>query len=290
MTITPLSQNISTITFSVYPVSSSEAFLVQTDQVNSSQPFLTSGKLLAQPGFPFFGIGGSTFTGTSVAGLTGQFFTGSNYIPDLALVSLTGTGSSSYTISAIENQGGTVVGFLPTGATFVSADQFGRVDSGIASPIAPVFYVIGQNEAFCIGEILNDPFFGIFEPQSGSPFTASALNGNFVMGTSSPATSPVRDLSGAVALANTSTTAGTVNGTQDQSASSGNTTAAVTGTYSGLNSATGAGTLALTAPTTFSGQFLVVSPTKIIILTTTSGDTNPVLIYLGDCQSTCGED
>lgn len=286
-----LSQSIGTMNFSVYPVSSSEAFLVETDQVNSSEPYLTSGKLLAQPGFPFIGVAGSTFTATSIAGLTGQFLSGSSYIPDLAIVSLTGNGTGNYTIFAAENQGGTVVGYPSTGATFVSADQFGRVGSGIASPIAPVFYIIGQNEAFCIGEILNDPFFGIFEPQSAGPFTASALNGNFVMGTSTPATSPVRDLSGTVTLANTSTTAGTVNGTQDLSASGGNASAqTVTGTYSGLSSTTGAGAVSLTAPATFSGDFLVVSPTKIVVLTTTTGDTNPVLLFLGNCASTCGED
>jgi hypothetical protein len=56
-----------------------------------------------------------------------------------------------------------------------------------------------------------------------------------------------------------------------------------------LSSTTGVGAVALTAPATFSGEFLVVSPTKIIILTTT-GNTDPVLLFLGNCQATCGED
>lgn len=274
------------LTFSVYPISVNESFVVETDQVNSNEPFLTSGKLLLQAGYPFFGAAGSTFTGTSIAGLTGQF---AGNIPDLALVSLTGTGSGSYTIFATENRGGTVLVYPLTGAGFTNADQFGRLDSGIASPIAPIFYVVGPNKAFCIGEIANNPFFGLFEPQSTGPFTASALNGSFEMGTALPAASPVRDLSGSITLANTSTTAGTVSGTQDQSASGGNTTAAVTGTYSGLNSATGAGTIAFTAPATFSGQFLVVAPTKIVVISTTAGDADPVLLFIGNCVNTCGE-
>ena len=112
-----------------------------------------------------------------------------------------------------------------------------------------------------------------------------------MLGTSFPATAPVRDLSGAVTLANSSATAGSISGTEDISAATGNTAAAtVTGTYSGLNSSTGAGVTSLTAPATFSGHFFVVSPTKIIVLSTTGGDTNPVVMFLGNCAVTCGED
>jgi hypothetical protein len=288
-----LSQKIGTTNFSVYPVSASESFLVETDQVSSSAPLLLSGKLLAQTGSPFTVLGGSTFTATSVAGLTGQLLSGATYVPDMALVLLTGTGGPAYTISIVENQAGTITTYGSNGANFVSADQFGRLDSGIASPISPILYIIGDNEAFCVGEILGDPFFGILEPQSPVPFTitASALNSAFVMGTSAPATSAVRNLSGTVTLANTSATAGTVNGAQDLSTSTANTAdQTVTGTYASLNESTGNGLITLTAPTSFSGQFLVVSSTKIVVLSTTLADSEPVLIYLGNCAETCGED
>jgi len=274
----------------VYPISSSEAFVIETDQVSSTEPYLTSGRLLAQSGYPFQGVAGSTFTATSVAGLTGEFLSGNTYIPDLVLMSITGTGSPNYTISFTENQGGVIGVLPPNGLQFTTADSFGRVNSGLASPIAPIFYVVGTNEAFCIGELIGQPFFGLLQPQSGSPFTASALNGNLVLGTGAPATAAVSDISGIVTLANTSTTAGNITGSESISASGGNSTGAVTGTYSGLNSSTGAGTISLTAPSTLSGQFLVVSPTKIVVLTTTAGDTDPKLIFLGECASTCNED
>ena len=286
-----ITEEIGTMNFSVYPVSASESFVVETDQVSTNEPYLTSGKVLAQSGYPFQGVAGSTFTGTSVAGLTGEFLSGNAYIPDMVLISVTGTGSTNYTISLTENQGGTIGQLPPNGVQFTAGDSFGRVDSGIASPIRPIFYVVGTNEAFCIGELIGEPFFGLFEPQSGSPFTASALNGDFALGTGAPATAPVSDLSGTVTLANTSTTAGTINGMEVVSASTGNSLPqAVTGTYSNLSSTTGSGIVGLTAPSTFSGQFLVVSPTKIVVLTTTNGDTDPVLIFLGNCASTCNED
>lgn len=299
LTISPVNINVSSMTFSVYPVSSTEAFLVETDTVSSTTPFLTAGKMLSQTGSPFSGVAGTTFTATSVAGMVGQFPSGSSaYVPDLALVSLTGTSSTTYTISIIENRAGTVMPpFNPGNLNFVTSDQYGRVDSGISTPISLVFYIINQNEAFAIGESLSNstpvPFFGIFEPQSPSPFSlnASALNSTFVQGTSAPATAPVTDISGSVALANTSSTAGTIAGTQDQSASGGNSSAqTVTGTYAALSSTTGNGTLALTAPAAFTGDFLVVSPTKILVLSTTAASADPVLLFLGNCETTCGED
>ena len=160
-----------------------------------------------------------------------------------------------------------------------------------------VFYIVDQNEAFAIGESLSSstpaPFFGIFEPQSPSPLNVagSDLNSTFVLGTSAPAASPVTQISGSVTLANTSSTAGTIAGTQDQSASGGNSSAqVVTGTYAGLSSTIGSGTLALSAPAAFTGDFVVVSPTKILVLSTTPSDANPILIFLGNCEATCGED
>ncbi len=290
MTLSP-SIASSGLTFSVYPVSASEAFLVETDKVSTTtEPFLTAGKMLQQSDLG--GATGSTFPGTAVAGLTGEFPTGASYIPDQALMSLTGTGTASYTISMLENRGGTVIPYATTSFDFVSSDQFGRVDSGISTPIALIFYTINQNEAFAIGETLNNstpiPFFGIFEPQSPGPFTASNLNGAFAVGTSAPATAAVSDASGTLTLANTSATAGTIIGTEDISASGGNVPGqAINETYSGLSSTTGGGAV---VPTTFSGQFYVVSPTKIIVMSTTAGDANPVIINLGNCQSTCGED
>ncbi len=299
LTLSPVNVNVSNMTFSVYPVSSKEAFLIETDAVSSTTPLLTAGKMLAQTGSPFSGVAGSTFTATSVAGMVGQFPSGSGaYVPDLALVSLTGTSSSSYSISILENRAGTVMSpFNPGSLTFITSDQYGRVDSGISTPMSLVFYIIDQNEAFAIGESLSSstpaPFFGIFEPQSPSPLNvaASDLNSTFVLGTSAPAASPVTQISGSVTLANTSSTAGTIAGTQDQSASGSNSSAQLaTGTYAGLSSTIGSGTLALSAPAVFTGDFLVVSPTKILVLSTTPSDANPVLMFLGNCETTCGED
>jgi hypothetical protein len=300
MTLSP-SVFSSGLTFSVYPVSGSEAFLVETDTVSATGvPFLTAGKMLTQ--FEFGGPEGTTFTATgSVAGMTGEFPTGTAYVPDLMLISLVGSGTSSYTISIVENQAGTVIQYNTDTFNFITADQYGRVDSGLSTPIALIFYTVNQNEAFAIGETSNGnnnipiPFSGIFEPQSmgtDASFSASTIAGTLVSGTSAPTIASVPDISGTVTLASTSTTAGTINGTQDQSVSVTpfNLPAqTVTGTFSGLTPITGTGTIALTAPTTFTGDFLIVSPTKVLVMSTTAGDVTPVMIFLGDCAATCGE-
>jgi hypothetical protein len=39
--------------------------------------------------------------------------------------------------------------------------------------------------------------------------------------------------------------------------------------------------MTLSTPTDFTGYFFIVSPTKVVMITTTPADTNPVLIIIG---------
>ncbi len=296
-----LSFTLGAMNFDVYPVTASEAFLVETDTVSATstpaEPFLMAGKMLAQVGAPFVGLTGSTFTATSVAGMLGQYPTNGSYVPDVALISLAGTGSSAYTISILENRAGTITPYAPIGMTFTLQDQYGRVNSGITTPMALILYIVNNNEAFAIGETLSNsgipiPQFGLLEPQSTGPFSASTIAGLFAQGTAPPATSPVQDLVGSYTLAGSSSTAGTITGTQEQSTSGGSTSGSVTGTYSltSTGSTDGSGTYVLTAPSSSNAAFYIVSPTKLVGISTTSGDADPVLLFLGNCASTCGED
>jgi Putative Ig domain len=282
---------LATETYSVYPVSASaglvtEAFIVETDTVSSTNPtnpYLTVGNLYQQVGYPFTNAENSlTGSVNSVAGVTGNILNGSGtaYLPDVAIASLTATGSANFTMTVLENQAGTVLSYPSFSGSFDNVDTYGRLGTDVALPIAPTFYVIDTNEALCIGEINNEPFFGLFEPQSTTPFSgASALNGMFAEGTLAPSTGTEPNFSGAITLANTTTTGGTFTGTEDSSGLLGQT---VTGTYNSFVAATGAGNVALSAPATFTGSFFAVSPTKIAMISTTPGDTNPVVIILGD--------
>lgn len=217
-----LSSTLQTMNFSVYPISTSESFVLETDTVSSTAPMLVAGTIREQVGAPFLAAPGSTFTGTSVAALTGRFPSGNNYLPDVGLMAISGTGTASFAMNAIENQAGSVIQYPVTNGNFQQADIYGRLQSGITiPPFAPVFYMIDQNTAYCIGELLSqssqpNPFFGIVQPQAQGPFPATSIASVYIEGTTSPAGADVQDATGLVSLTDTDTTTGIVAGTQDQ--------------------------------------------------------------------------
>ena len=272
-----------TMNFSVYPVSTSEFFMVETDTLSSSAPILTAGTIQQQIGAPYTLNSGATFTGTSVGALSGQKTGGSTPVPDLALVSIVGSGASSFTISSTENLGGTVTS-ASIQSNFIQADQFGRVDSSPNATFEPVFYMIDQNTAYCLGTQLNQsgqryPLFGIFQPQSTGPFNATTIASLFTEGTSAPTTSVAQSLAGVAVFANPSGANGTFAAVQDQSTSQGNTSGqALSGAYTVSGATAGTGTLTLSQPSASTGSFLIVSPSQVLMITTTQGDTNPVLV------------
>jgi hypothetical protein len=257
--------------------------------VNSTTPTLTVGEMHVQVGAPYFGAAGSTFTATSVAGLSGNAIPsgGASYLDYEAALQIASNGGGSFTMPIVQNLGGAIGSALGARAmtgNFASLDQNGRVDTNLAAPSpVPVFYVFGDNQAFCILENLNWAVIGIFEPQSAGPFTASTIAGPFPYGTGAPATSVAPNSSGSLTLTSTGATTGTVAGTQDTSTTSANTPGqAVTGTYNITDQNAGIGTVTLSAPGNFTGTFFVVSPTQLVMISTTSGDSNPVLIFLGN--------
>lgn len=296
-----LSQQVSTMNFAVYPITTtsgslSEAFLVETDSLSGSAPFVTAGKMIQQVGYPFT-TPSTTMSGSSVGGLSGNVIPNgqSAYLPFVGVAQLESTGGQSFTMQLFENVGGSVSSF--TGSTLSitvgNSDSFGRFDTNLINPISPVFYVIGPNEAFCILENIAAPVLGVFDPQSTGGFTTSAMAGNFTAGTAAPSTPATTDFSGVATLASTGATTDSIAATEDISVSGGNTSAqAVTGTntLSGSGATDGTGSVSLTLPPGFTGQSIVVSSTKIVLISTTAGDANPVLIVLGNCVSTCGED
>ena len=279
-----LSSTLQTMNFSVYPISASQSFVVETDAVSTSAPMLTAGTIQKQVGAPFVGAAGSTFTGTSVAALNGKFPSGNTYVPDVGLMVISGTGTTSFTMNAIENQAGSVIPYAATNGNFQQADTYGRLESGIIiPPFAPVFYMIDQNTAYCIGELLSptsqpNPFFGIVQPQSQGPFPATSIASVYVEGTTSPAGSGVQDAVGLVSLTDTNSTTGTVAGAQDQTTSLASTSAeTVAGIYTIANPAGGAGTFSFTEPAITSGAFAIVSPSEVLMITTTAKDANPAI-------------
>ena len=240
-----LSQQLGNTAFSVYPVLATggvltEAFVVETDTASTTEPYITVGKLIQQIGYPFVNTSNS-FAAISVGGLSGSAIPsgGMAFVPFAAVGALNPGGGGAFTLSLVGNLGGVTSSFLggsAISANFGTSDSFGRVDTNLVSPIAPVFYVINTNTALCILENVSAPVIGIFEPQSIGPFSAMTIKGTFPDGTATPKASTVQDYSGVVTLDGTSA----VTGTQDTSNSSANTAGqVVTGTYTGISSTRG---------------------------------------------------
>ncbi|HXN72487.1 MAG TPA: putative Ig domain-containing protein [Candidatus Acidoferrales bacterium] len=270
--------------YSIYPISSNDAFIIETDTVSgvTTTPYLSVGEMIQQIGQPF--VTGGVLSGTMVGGLSGQIISGTTFSPEVQVIQISSTsGSTSFQILQEDNQAGTVFSTNGTATTDpYTSDSLGRLQGSIEfnSTFSPVFYLINTNQAFCVNIVLNAPTFGSLAPQSAGPFTVKTIQStSLIDGTSAPAVSADRDLSGFLSFDGISAVAGT----QDQSTSAGNTSPAVTGTYvlTPTGNVDGSGTMTLSTPTGFTGYFFIISPTNAVMITTTPLDTNPVLIIIG---------
>jgi hypothetical protein len=277
-----LSTTISNLDYDVYPISATDAFLIETDTATSAiTPYVSVAEMKLQTGQPFLGavIGGPMAGGVSGSVLSVPYVSVLQIAPE----------AINFNLLFTDNTGGTVTGTNGTAlsVTFTS-DQFGRVFTGLVvnNAFEPVLYMIDSQDAFVMGQLGGAPIFGELDAQSQPPsFTTTfiAQNTSLVEGTSAPAVSADRNLSGFLTF-NGSVTPATINGVQDESTSVANTPAeAVTGTYvlSSTGATDGSGTVTLTSPAAFTGAFYIVSPTKMVMITTTTGDTNPVLVIVG---------
>ncbi len=271
---------LANLDYDVYPISFDEAFLIETDNNSQTSPYVTIADLKQQFGQPFFT---GSMSGALAGGVSGQVLAGS-YVPYASVMQLVPAGAS-FEFALTDNEAGIVSNLAPQNVTY-TADQFGRVDTGgltVNGVFEPIFYLVSDNEAFVVSMLNGGPISGHLDPQTPSSFTLASINGTLVEGTSAPAVSANQNFSGFLTF-NGSVTPATINGVQDVSTSAANTSAeSVTGTYvlSATGATDGSGTVTLTSPAAFTGAFYIVSPTKMVMITTTHGDANPVLVIVG---------
>jgi hypothetical protein len=275
---------LANLDYDVYPISSGEAFLIETDSNSLTSPYVTIADMKQQFGQPF---NTGSMNGAIAGGVSGQVLSGS-YLPYVSVIQIAPTpGLGDFEISLTDNEAGTVTGTSGTPfAVTYTADQFGRVDTGgftVNGVFQPIFYLVSANEAYCVSMLTGGPISGHLDAQTLSSFTKASINGTLVEGTSGPAVSADRNFSGYLTF-DGSVTPATIIGVQDESTSAANTSAeSVAGTYvlSSTGATDGSGTVTLTSPAAFTGAFYIVSPTKMVMITTTNGDANPVLVIVG---------
>ena len=273
---------LANLDYDVYPISSSEAFLIETDNNSQTSPYVTIVDMKQQFGQPFFT---GSMNGAMAGGVSGQVLSGS-FLPYVSVIQIVPSGSS-FEFSLTDNEAGVVTSTQGTPQSVsYAADQFGRIDTEgfkVNGVFQPIFYLVSDNEAFVVSMLNGGPISGHLDAQTLSSFTKASINGTLVEGTSAPAVSADQNFSGFLTF-DGSVTPATIVGVQDESTSAANTPAeAVTGTYvlSSTGATDGSGTVTLTSPAAFTGAFYIVSPTKMVMITTTAGDTNPVSVIVG---------
>jgi hypothetical protein len=279
-----LSTSISDLDYDVYPISASDAFLIETDTATSgATPYVSLAEMKLQFGQPFLG---AVIAAPMAGGVSGSVLS----VPYVSVLQIAPE-ATSFSLLLTDNTGGTVTGTDGTADSVTyTSDQYGRVFTGLVvnNAFEPVLYMIDSDDAFVMGQLGGAPIFGELDAQSQpqpASFTTKFIEQNFslVEGTSAPAVSADRDFSGYLSF-DGSVVPATVTGTQDESTSAANTSAeTVTGTYvlSSTGATDGSGTVTLTSPAAFTGAYYFVTPTKMVMITTTSGDANPVLVIIG---------
>ncbi|HXL20973.1 MAG TPA: putative Ig domain-containing protein [Candidatus Dormibacteraeota bacterium] len=187
----------------------------------------------------------------------------------LLLLNASGTGISG---SQLRNDGGTFQAKNLTGITY-SVDPTGRMTI-TGGTQQPVFYLVSANQAF---ELSADASVdsGFFQSQTGSSFTNASLNGLFAFGTVDPEDANGGANSGTATFTPATTTISLI---EDKSGN-GSLNADQTQSFSySIDPTTGlvhipSGCTISATPTTCQTVLLVVSPTKAVILDTSS--TNP---------------
>jgi hypothetical protein len=271
---------LANLDYDVYPISFDEAFLIETDNNSQTSPYLTIADMKQQVGQPFFT---GSMSGAMAGGVSGQVLSGS-YLPYVSVMQLVPSGAS-FEFALTDNEAGTSTSLAPQNVTY-TADQFGRIDTSgftVNGVFEPIFYLVSDDEAFVVSMLNGGPISGHLDTQTLSSFTPSSIDGTLVEGTSAPAVTTDQNFSGFLTF-NGSVTPATIVGVQDESTAAANTVAeAVAGTYvlSATGATDGSGTVTLTSPAAFTGAFYIVSPTKMVMITTTTGDANPVLVIVG---------
>ena len=170
-----------TTNFSLYVVSASEALMITTDPESTSG--LESGSVLSQVSTPYTNSSlnaGSVFYEVGVKG------TSPATQSDVRIGLFTANGSGSLTILSDENDGGAITADNTTSGLTYSVASNGRVTITGGSGSQPILYLVDTNKAFFLGADGNVGS-GFLEPQSGEPFTAFSLSGNFFFGVAPPA-------------------------------------------------------------------------------------------------------
>jgi len=211
-----------------YVVSSTELLLMQADP-GGATPQIEIGQVLQQTSSSF----NNASLNSSMVYAALSIHSGGTPVPDVQAGLLTIPGSGTFNLSLDDNDGGTLTsGVTITGDYDVQSN--GRMTlSGVqgcpggCSPPYPVFYLVGQNQGYLLGQD-DSAQFATLTPQSGSSFTNSSLSGTYLGGTREPVVDNESVSLDSVTINNSN---GTVSGTEDKENTGGPSSGSISGYY-----------------------------------------------------------
>jgi hypothetical protein len=253
----------------VYVVSSSEVLILSS----GAQPanYAYTGSALKQSG----SFSASSLSAPMVLYSSGIGSAASTTSAQSGIITIPSSGNFSF--AGDRNDGGTVTAQSASGTYSVASN--GRVTlagAGIGNH-PPLFYLVSANDAFVLFTD-NSVESGFFEPQSGSPFSVSSASGTYAFGTIKPGDPSVSNNEGVATFDG----AGNVSGTDDSNSGGTLSPAGVfSQTYSIDSNGTGHLPAGCTITTNCENIFIVISPTKAVLLDTTSTNPAPALQVAG---------
>jgi large repetitive protein len=270
----------SAVTNLLYVVSSSELLILNTDAQVSGGGTNTAftGRALKQSGT----FSNSSLTGSHVNYTSGGSTNGSVAASRAEADVIKVTSGNNFTFSGYQNDGGNVTD--PTknsGSGTFSVASNGRVTLTVSGANnLPVFYLSSANTAFFLNSD-SAASAGNMEPQVGSSFTNSSASGTYGLGSIEPAVPGVSNEDGTVTFTSSSAS---IAGTSDTN-NSGTLSPDNLDTATYAISSTGVGLIPAGCTLTGSSAncellFIVISPTKAVLLKVKSSNTTPVLNIL----------
>lgn len=251
--------------FAFYQVTSGEWLVVSLDPATLNSPLVT-GSVLQQTGGPF---SAASLPATSVLEISGlKPVSAGTTVPDITLGQAASDGKGNITYTFDEYNGTLAIG-QSFSVTYAVDPVTGRAVSTGATP-QPILYLINGTSAFLLGPDQSTSS-GIIEAQTGSSFTASSFNGDYLGGSLPQENVSVLNESGIVAADGS----GNVLFTTNRSTSQG---LVLYQNIAGSYTVDSTGRVVVTTPDGLTRIFYVVSPTKVAYLTSDTGG------YLGSFE------
>jgi hypothetical protein len=259
--------NVTTV---IYVVSATDVLLLGSDDQTSNSLF--AGELLQQSTSSFSAnplsgayVGYQSGLSTNVAG-AGRV--------TLILINASGTSLSG---TQIRNDGGSFQDKSLSGLTY-TVTPAGRMTALGGGSGSPIFYLVSSSEAFFLGGD-NHTETGMFQSQTGGPFTGTTLSGSYAFGNIDPVDANKNDSAGIAVFASPNiTVTEDDNGSGSQSAG-GTQSFTYTVDSTGLLSIPSSGSSCTISASSTTCQTLlyIISPTKVVILDTgSSSPTGPI--------------